>query len=304
MSINVAIKYGLDMTGATDNADKLAQMAADVRTLWLAKKPLPRLVFPEGDVSFSAFPNLAYDNLQIVADGECNLRHTGTGDAIVFDSSVTNPLTNPSINPASYQPAINNLLFEGFTVWPTFNSGDGVVFTGIHRSKLSVNVQGSPPNGTVDNMQAAIRLNFCIVTELHPIVGSCAGHQVALVIDIWGTRTDLESTACRIVRPCLESCAIGAYIKQGGYINFYDGTIEACGTGIQIDNGGNNHFCGVEMESNNKDIICSSSTHDNLFWRCGQGSAFQLKTNGAFPGTLPGYNNCIDNGALTGLFGL
>lgn len=250
--IDVVTKYGLDMTGATDNAAKLALLAGDISILHAAGKPLPRLVFTEGILSFTQWPDLAYDNLQIMADGECRLQ----GAEVAFDASKRNPGWVIAPN----EPQVNNLTFHGFDVYGR------VTFMGIHRSNLSVRTIG-----------AGIEMVFCIVTKIHPVVSGNGKNPTGLTLSAWPGRPNLETTACTIDTPCLEGCSIGLHIVSAGSCFLHGGTIESCGIGVQIDSGGHNHFYSIDMEGNGTDVKAGSNSHNNGFLYCGTDG--NLKTN-------------------------
>jgi hypothetical protein len=289
MAINVAEKYNLDMTGGSDNSDKLATMAADIAAIHAAKKPMPLLVFSEGVVLFDHWPNLAYDGLKIFAEGECILRHTGKGHAVNFDG--------PAIYPGD-QGGPDGLQFEGFIIEPTMNGGHGFVINSCHRSRFDVFVRLTSGPTTTD-FNAAINMVFGILTEIRPRVNGHKTNCIGLAFDSLPNRPDLPPTANRISLPILEGCEWGTYLAAAAYTNFYDGSIEGCGTGIEIDDGGNNHFIMVEMEGNkNYDAVTTAKAHDNLFWHCGEGHPSKFKSSFA------GWNNRLEHGPLDGLFGL
>ncbi len=249
--IDVVSRYGLDVTGGTDNAAKLAEVASDIAALYAAGKPLPRLVFTEGILAFSQWPDLAYANLQIVAEGECRLR-----GSVVFDGSRRDP---GSVVPPN-EPQVNNLTFTGFDVYGK------TTFMGVHRSNLSVRTIGF-----------GIEMVFCIVTKLHPVVSGSGRNPVGLTLSAWPGRANLQTTACTIDTPCLEGCSCGLYVVSAGNCYVHGGTIESCGTGVQIDTGGNNMFYSIDMEGNGLDVRALADAHNNGFVSCGTGG--KLKTN-------------------------
>lgn len=271
MSWNVTDKYALDMSGQTDNAAKLAQLANDIAIMYGAgdpRKPLPRLVFSEGAMSFSAWPDLAYPNLQIVAEGECRLQYTGSGDGVVFDGSKRNP--------TAQEPGIDNLTFEGFDIYAA-KQGVPLAFRGIHRSNLSARVlvwQGSA------NLRSAIEMTFCIVTKIHPVVSSGRANPITgLYVTAWPGKPTLQSTDCTIDMPILEGCSIGLLWDNAGSCDAHGGTIENCGVGVQLNaNAGNNIHRSIEMEGNSQyDVMENVGSKKNGFEYCGNDG--NLKTN-------------------------
>lgn len=266
MSWNVAEKYALDMSGALDNAPKLAQLANDIAVLRAGDKPMPRLVFPEGILSFSSWPDLAYANLQIVAEGECRLRYTGSGDGVVFDGSLRNP--------AAQEPGIDNLTFTGFDI-DAGPSGVPLWFKGIHRSNLGARVLVYRGGTT---MRAAIQMSFCVVTKIRPVVSSPRKTPiVGLWIDTWPGKANLQTTACAIDTPCLEGCSIGMQMQSAGSCITYGGTVENCGVAVGLDNAGHNRFIAVDMEGNGQDVQATGNAKGNGFEGCGNDG--NLNTN-------------------------
>lgn len=265
MTINVVTKYGLDMTGTRDNAASLALLATDIANLRKWQKPMPRLVFTEGIVSFSAWPDLAYDNLQIVAEGECRLQHTGVGEGIVFDGSKRNPAAN--------EPGIDNFMFQGFDVYAK-PVGTAISFNGIHRSNLSVRVLSY--SGTT--VRPAIEMSFCVATTIHPVVSSMRTNPITgLYVTAWPGKPNLQTTACTIENPIIEGCSTGLYLAGAGSCICYGGTIENNTVGVYLGVAGHNMFYGVEMEGNSQDVQATSNSKSNGFMYCGNDG--KLNTN-------------------------
>lgn len=281
MARDVTTFYGIDMSGATDNAAGLAHMRADMANLVGLKKPLPCLRFPEGICSFSSWPNMAFHNLEMRGEGQSVLRYTGTDDAVVFMGE--EPNTAPGLGK-------RNVVFDGFTIDPGKQSRNGLVLNAMHASMIRAKVigAGAPRNGVLNS---AISMNFCVCAELHPTVSS-----LDLAIDGFGGSFDCygltlnsfsvpewQASACRIERPIIEGVTTGIFGLATFFCEVRGGTIEQCKNGAVMVNGRGNLFDHVEMEGNaDYDVWCTKDFHDNVFAYCGDGHrrTFKIKIEG------------------------
>jgi hypothetical protein len=269
--------YHLDMTGAEDNADKLRVMSQDMMDLWVARKPMPRLVWPEGICKFSEWPNLCHHNLELVGEGQTILRYTGTDDAVVFMGEQEGEL--PGLGK-------RNVVFDGFHIDPGSQARHGLIIASCHAGHFQVKVNGAgAPRGGVLN--SAIYMKYCVVTRLIPTVSSldlaiegssgsldCIG----VNLDIIAQQEALPASAVQIMMPILEGLTEGMHVTSGFFCVTRDGTIEQCRRGIEYERGGYCTFLNVEMEGNSQyDIHFSEHAHDNHVWLCGNGHRSQLR---------------------------
>lgn len=277
MSWNVVDRYHLDPTGALDNAEELEAMRVEISELWAARKPLPRLVFPEGIYTFSRFPSMAFHNLELVAEGQAILKYTGTDDAVTFQGEDGTDL--PGIGK-------RNVVFDGFTIDPGTQARHGLMLSSIHASTIRVKVlgAGSPRDGV---RNSAIYMQYCVLTQLMPTVSNldlailnrggsldCIG----VTLDIIGNIGDLPASAVRIVNPILENLDTGIYSKSSFFCGVRDGSIEYCRRGIYMESGGYMYVANVELEGNREvDVYLTEHAHDNIFWCCGNGHPRDLK---------------------------
>lgn len=282
MGRNVVDFYKLDPSGSFDNTGALAHMAGDVKSLFDANKPKPKLVFPEGDYRFSKWPNLPFSNLNMEADGEVWLRHIGTGDAVSFIGE--EPASTPGTS-----VGIRNASFDGFTIIPGSGTKDSLVLSSYHAGYVDVNVHGAgPPSGAYNS---AIHMKFCVCTELHPTVSSMDGNTggsyecIGVNLDTINGIAELPTSACRIVRPVLEGLTQGMTGTATFYNETKGGTIEACKIAVFWTRGAYNFFDHVEMEANSQlDVYLTKDAHDNVFALCGDGkrSHLKIKNDGNF----------------------
>lgn len=272
MAVDIVSTYGLDPTGATDNSAKLATMFAQAVAMQTSGQPLPRGIWKEGIYAFSQWPTFnCPTGLQLVAEGEVYLKHTGTGDAVTFAGDFTSPLQGAW-----------KVLFDGFTILPNANSHNGLVAHCCHQSTFRCEVRGA---GAGYN---AIYAPFCVLSEFEPMVGSNIANTLGpfngASWNITGIAFDAyqgqQTTSSRIVRPNIGNVNIGIRFINSGFCAVIDGSSEYCNIGIQIDNGGNNHIRYLEMEGNKtNDIVFLGQAHDNYAFYCGP----NLKVSDANP---------------------
>ena len=265
--IDVTEHYGLDATGQTDNAAPLAGMANDIAAMVKRGNQLPRLSFSEGIYEFSSWPDLAWDHIEIVADGAVTLKHTGAGDAVVFNAGGPPP-SQGTRGRGSY------VYFDNFTIAANPNTKHALALTCVHRSYICARITGTPTN-------SGFAIYFSVLTELdNPIMeGQAKPTCTGIMIDQFN---GFQTTACRINNPVIGGCNVGIHMRNAGGCAIHDGAVQSCNTGTQIDVGGANRFMGTWFEGNAVDAVTGSGAHDNTLW---------LTTPGAFKGNLQGWNN-------------
>ncbi len=282
MSINVVDKYKLDTSGNSDNATALATMQRDIAALESAGKPKPRLVFPEGIYSFSAWPNMAFHNLEMVAEGQTILKYTGTGDAVTFQGEEA---------PGGIGFGKRNIVFDGFKINPGVQAKDGLVLESIHASNFKVEVLGA---GSIRNgiFNSAIVINYCVVTEIEPKITSLSNASGiglgsgtydcnGITLNLAQNNKSWPASAVRVINPIIEGVQTGIDCKNAFFCEFKGGTIEQCQIGVNMQGGYGNYFDHVEMEGNKvKDVVIGSDTNNNVFAYCGQGSSLNVSYSG------------------------
>jgi hypothetical protein len=266
MALNVVDTFKFDPTDKTDNASQFVALQASLKDKVANKKPLPRVVFPEGIYKYTGAPNLAVPNLEIEGDGYVELHYTGTGDALTFDGGV----------------GVMNMRVDNLHVVPTDAAKDSLVLKGIHHSYFRVRCHGAgaPRNGVRNN---AASLLFCVCTRLedyscttfdyiNSISGGgsvinggknydCTGLFLGDELALGGMQA---TTKCEFVNPVIELCTTGMYFKNAAGNTILDGTIEYCNIAIQLEEGAHNRSFGLWMEGNAAyDVWFGSKTSDN-----------------------------------------
>lgn len=257
MSIDAVTRYGLDMSGKTDNASKLADMAVELGALAAAQAPMPRVEFAEGVLAFSKFPNLAFKSLQLVALGEVRLTHVGIGDAIV-------------LGPDNLNNGVSHMVLDGFTLYCGPQTTNGVVLRAIHDAYVTrlrvegVNKKPVPGNG----LCAGVQVLFCMSTQFDMPIASGGG--IGMVFDYDARYPNLPSACCRVNNCNFGSNVYGFVMKCGNFNAVYDGTMEGNGTAIyfpsvpgNVNPAGHNHIVRVELELNQIDVDIDSPAHHN-----------------------------------------
>lgn len=280
MARNAIDFYRLDPSGNGDNAVGLANMAADLRVTANAKKPLPRIVFPEGIYKFSQWPNFAIHNLEMVSEGQTILRYTGTDDAMTFMGEETGQL--PGIGK-------RNILFDGFEIDPGLGAQNSLVIASCHASNFNVKVHGAGTPRGAGTLFSAVCLRYCVGTELRPTISPQLDNLIdgfggspdcnGVMLDILNGNTDWPASACRINRPIIEGVINGIYSASSFYCEVLGGTIEQCQNGYFMLRGAYNYSSHVEMEGNkNLDVYCTKDAHDNVWALCGDGKRSHFKS--------------------------
>jgi hypothetical protein len=266
MAINVVDQYGFDPTGAADNAAQFTAMVADISNR-LNRRSMPRFVFPEGQYQYSACPNLAFHNLEIAGEGQCEWHYTGSGTALTFDGISTGPGGGGKFN----------MWVDGIRVVPTDAAADTVVINSVHHSYFRIRAYGAgAPRG--GNPCKAIALYWCVCTELqNPTVtafdagyGMCGGGSydcVGIWLDHVTQPSVWQTTDCRFLNPIIEGVRVGIQLQDAGGCMFSGGTVESCtDTGINMVAGGQNRAWGLWLENNtNHDIVFGSGAKNNDF---------------------------------------
>ena len=283
MSWNVIDKYNFDPSGETDNAPLLARLCNDLMALAINRKPIPRVVWPEGLYAYSKAPNFAINNLEMCAEGQVELCYTGSDDALTFYGADGTPTGGGKVN----------IMFDGFRIVPTLKARNCLVLNSIHHSHFRVRVYGAGA-ARGPNMGIAVRLDYCVCTNfpdlsVSPFDTAFGGVAPGGTLNCYGVWIDKvtqpqnwQTTDCTFERPIIENITTGVYIADGGFNDFKNGTIENCGTGVIVSVGGNNRFRLIDMEGNKlNDIVFQGGAHENLVWLSGTAGSVKVSDKGS-----------------------
>ena len=218
---------------------------------WLAAKTVvPQLLAPPGVYPYSVSPNWAIQNASIIALGECRLRYTGTGNAVIID-------VGPTLNVDKY-----NLTMDGFIVEAPSTAGHGVYVRSIHHSKLRFKVEGAGAASAAINVEFAVATDFSGCTSTPNERGAWYLGAMPQI----GLRLAKRNAGEQVSYSLFENCvfegltnAIGAGIQLEGTLGnmFVGGTAEGCANGIVTTTESvQNRFFGTDLEVNStRDIL-------------------------------------------------
>lgn len=287
MSINAVDIYKFDPTGMEDNSIPFSNLITDQMNCIADKKPLPKIIFPEGVYKYLVAPTLTIPNMDWEADGYVELFYTGVGNALTFDGGPN---------------GIFNIRFDGFRLVPNPYSADTLVLTGVHHSHFRTRIlgagSGTQVTGGAPIQTACLRASWCVCTEFEDLTITPADVQYVIakgsiqmpggafpsnVTGVWLDQVNkLQTTDCTFSRPILEGLNVGININNAGNCGFEHGTIENGYTGIVISTGGYNSFRFIDMEGNsNKDVILYGNAHNNLFLVCGSDGNLNVQQGGS-----------------------
>lgn len=246
--------FGIVGDGVTDNAANMLKLRN-----WLVSEGAAgryhQIVWPDGHYVYSQGPNWGIPGLNMRADGQVWLIHTGPGNApFLMDGS-------------AYPGGLRGLKLTGdFRVYPNASSAQGVWITYVHVSEIEIMSRGA---GT--GFQA-IYIASCVCTLFKIRASSNDGgwvntptHALFLTQQAPGD----QISYCTFLNPVLEGSPIACYLDGAMGNVFIGGTMEAASNiGLQLTgNAIQNKFIGVDLEVNtNYDILCAGS--DNEFHGC------------------------------------
>jgi len=242
-------------------ADDTAAIQA-ARDFIAAQSQPPKLVFPAGIYKYSASPNWAIQDAEIVADGEVRLRYTGTENAVVIDADGAGAVVFTA-------GLCYNVRMGYFIVEAPATAKNGVYVRSIHHSNLGFDVRGA------GSTYAGIRVEFavCTVFEKPTVSVNKEGWYLGAKPQdgLYLTRRNVseECSYCTFSNPILEATNTGAVLEWALGNSFIGGTMEGCtDTGISIlPNSRLNKFFNVDYEFNTVvDIYCGG--YQNEFYGC------------------------------------
>lgn len=278
-SLNI-LQFGAKRDGLTDNSAAFAAAVAFLRSCAMK----PQLHFPEGQYNYSVGANWGIPGATILADGAVHLRHTGTGNGLIFDAG-----KDP-------QSMIYDMTFgqPGAYFYADTNgqSTNGVYIRGVHHSLFAIRSNGARSTG------AGLRVEFAVCSEFHYSCtpnGSMSGDfHVPLYGLSLSERNPGESTSyCLFPNAILEGCNVGIYADSALGNLFLGGTSEGNSSyGVQVSTRATSaRFFGIGFEANNEDILDAGFASE--FIACDTAKIAHLTANARFSSLVLGVHQNI-----------
>lgn len=257
-----------------------------------------RLVFPAGTYLYSASPNWAINDAEIVTEGEVVFRYTGSGDCVILDAGAGTEV--------KYNVKFGRVFVEG-----TSTSGHGFFVRSVHHSDIRGVVRGC---GTTKN---ALQVNFAVATTFD-VIASVNENLASIGVTWFGTPAAKplhglyldqrgvgeQVSACYFPKPVIEGVADTGIVLVNAIQNrFVGGTSEANTTGIILEAGAvDNTFDGIDLEVNSSNIGLIDKGDRNKFYNLLNSDLTQIQATaqGAlFVGGI--FNGISDSGSGTRL---
>jgi hypothetical protein len=249
LSETVSVKdFGAKGDGVTDNTAAL-QAAAAYASALSANYHTATIVFPTGTYLYTTSPNWAISRLELRCCPGVVLKHTGAGNAVVFDGG-------QSGDGVFVCKMTGDPLIVG-----NISTTNGLYTRAVHNSKFEVRVR--------DVSVAALKTEFAVCNEYH-IRCSPVGEPLFGVIPVngisLGKRDAGETTsACTFYNPIIEGVSgYGISISDAVQNTFIGGTSESNAGGVFISSAcGGNSFHGTDFEFNSGlDIFCQGARNN------------------------------------------
>lgn len=247
-------QFGIIGDGVRDNAARMTALHDFIASKYAAGNAM-KIVWPAGRYVYSQGPNWAITGLNMEAEGEVWLIHTGPGNAsFLLDGSYVGG-------------GVRGIKIRGdFRVVPNANSAQGVFVSRIHASEIEITSRGA---GT--GFQA-IYISSCVVTlfKIRAAVNdggwyNTPTHALYVTQDSPGNQTSY----CTFLNPVLEGANTTVFLDGAMGNTFIGGTIEASPNRglVMSGNAIQNKFFSIDFEENvNYDVYCEGS--DNEFISC------------------------------------
>lgn len=238
--------FGAKGDGNTDNTAAFASAAAQIA----ADAQKTKLFFPAGVYDYTTSPNWGIQFADIEGEGECYLRYSGTGNAVILDAG------------AAMNAFIYGVKMRGFIVQAPATAGHGFFVRGIPHSYLGDNrVQGCGATSNAFEVQAAVCTDFSNIVVSPNETGSWYLNATPLNGLHLTQRNAGETTSyCYLANCVIEGLVTngGAGILLEGALGnvFIGGTAEGGYYGILTGTASvQNRFFGIDLEANTQDDI-------------------------------------------------
>lgn len=237
-NINVSdAPWNVKGDGVTDNTVALASLQTYLSGLTTP----PLAIFPAGTYLYSTSPNWSFVGSHIRAEGLVVLKHTGTGNAWIYDSGAVSGI-------------ITNCRMEGpFEIDGNANSTNGLFIRSVHHSYFEVRIRNCATTG------AGILVNFGVCNVyMRPRISSVEGAftfkpLVGILFDLRGVGEPV--TYSTIIEPIIEGVPTGIKLVNADGNIFLGGTCESCSVrGIEESSTCHeNQFINMDLEQNTTD---------------------------------------------------
>jgi hypothetical protein len=237
-----------DVSARTASVDVTAAIAS--ARAWLATSR-GKLIFPNGIYKYSSSPNWAIHHSEVVFEGDCVLRYTGTGNAVIFDGTAVDAVGFLSTQVMQVKWGWNSLP----AIEAPSTAQNGIFVKAVHQSKIGARVRGC---GTT---YSGLRVEYAVCTEFDVrVTGNQDGwylsakpeNGIFLGAPASGTWAGVPTSYCTFIQPLAEVTNIGIYLSATLGNNFFGGTAEACSLyGVYAGvNSNQDKFYGTDFEVN------------------------------------------------------
>lgn len=280
----VSVKdFGAVGDGVTD--DTAAIQAA--RNYAASQATPPLLVFPSGIYLYSTSPNWAFFNATVIADGEVQLRYTGTDYALIFDAGAV--------------ATIFNVNFTGpFVVQATAAAKGGYYVRSVHHSKIEGRVDGCGASYFGLSVLFSVCSEFNVTTSNNSAGAWYSGAQPSGGIYLSRRSPGELVTACTFNNPIVEGVSADGIVLDYASNNvFIGGTSEGnTGSGVSLTaNAIGNTFIGIDFEENDGSDIYDAGQFNSYIKINATGVVTLLGANAKLETST--VNSIVDSGSNT-----
>ncbi len=225
-------RFGLKGDGSDEDA------AFSAFRDYFSSFPGTKGIFQEGVYSYVTSPNWAIEKLNMEFEGDVTLKHTGTGNALIFDAGSGSELIFDFNFGWGNKPFL-----EG-----NANSDNGVYVRSCHHCKIGAKVTGCATTGD------ALRVEFSVLGEFDIVASVNQQPFVSKPLrGVFLSRRNVgeDTSACTFYNPIIEGVGgVGIYLDWALMNNFVAGTSEGnIGDNIECSvNSRNNTFNGIDLE--------------------------------------------------------
>ena len=231
-------QFGVKCDGSTNDTTALAKVKTYLDGLESGSKKLPAVHFPAGTCLFTQFPNLAFNNLILQADGEVRLRLTSSSaiSTVSIDGSVKGGVTNMKM--------LGRWIIEGPST-----SAYGLAITQVHHSKFEATCRGAGTASSCFYNAFTVANNYHYTCSNNEPGGFYSKPFYCLLVTSYGGNKSGFDT---YYTPIFEGVSVGISLLHSLGSTFIGGTSEGHSIGgVQFGTDSNlNKFIGTDFEEN------------------------------------------------------